>query len=231
MKVNFYATYRPIVGGKTIEFEIEHGTTVRDLLEAIVTRFPPLRDELLDPQGQLYPWIPLALNGRNPRLLADGVDSILQPDDVLSIFTPMASGRDERRGIKRAWKRESGEETHESQLFCDTIGRLSAARRSNSILDQGITVRQLVEAIITRFPAMQREMLDDTGNMYSHVHYLCQRARFALFGERAFDDAQHAGRCGEHFPAGGWRIKTSGRGHRLAPYALSSNRDHRIEFR
>jgi sulfur-carrier protein len=102
MKVNFYATYRQIVGGKTVEFEIKHDTTVRDLLEAIVTRFPPLRDELLDPQGQLYPWIPLALNGRNPRLLRSGVDSILQPDDVLSIFTPLASGRLNVEDIKRA---------------------------------------------------------------------------------------------------------------------------------
>jgi sulfur-carrier protein len=104
MKVHFFAAYRQIVGGKTAEFEIKHGATVRDLLEAIVTRFPPLRAELLDPQGQPYPWIPLYLNGRNPRLLGSGVDSILQPDDVLSIFTPLASGRLNVEDIKRAMK-------------------------------------------------------------------------------------------------------------------------------
>ena len=102
MRVDFFAAYRQIVGGKTVEFEIKHDTTVRDLLEAIVTRFPPLRDELLDPQGQLYPWIPLSLNGRNPRLLSKGLDSILQPDDVLSIFTPLASGRLNVDVIKQA---------------------------------------------------------------------------------------------------------------------------------
>jgi sulfur-carrier protein len=104
MKVQFFAAYREIVGGKTVEFEIAPGATVRDLLEAIVTRFPLLRADLLDPQGQLYPWIPLALNGRNPRLLANGVDSALQPDDVLSIFTPLASGRLNVEDIKRAMK-------------------------------------------------------------------------------------------------------------------------------
>ena len=106
MKVNFFAAYRQIVGGKTVEFEIRPDTTVRDLLEAIVARFPSLRDELLDPQGQLYPWIPLSLNGRNPRLLSHGVDSILQPDDVLSIFTPLASGRLNVEDIKREQERK-----------------------------------------------------------------------------------------------------------------------------
>ena len=34
MKVNFYATYRPIVGGKTIDFDVDHGITVQQLVEA-----------------------------------------------------------------------------------------------------------------------------------------------------------------------------------------------------
>jgi molybdopterin synthase sulfur carrier subunit len=101
MRVDFFARYRQIAGAKTVEFEITPTTTVRDLLEAIVTRFPPLRDELLDAKGQLYPWIPLTLNGRNPRLLSNGVDSVLQPDDVLSIFTPLASGKINVEDIKR----------------------------------------------------------------------------------------------------------------------------------
>ncbi len=102
MQVHFYAAYRQIAGSKVIEFEITPVTTVRDLLEAVVTRFPPLRAELFDPTGQLYPWIPLSLNGRNPRLLDNGLDHLLQPEDVLSIFTPLASGRLNVEDIKRA---------------------------------------------------------------------------------------------------------------------------------
>jgi hypothetical protein len=34
--------------------------------------------------------------------LSNGVDSVLQPDDVLSIFTPLASGRLNVEDIKRA---------------------------------------------------------------------------------------------------------------------------------
>jgi len=93
VRVDFYGIYRPIAGGKTIEFELERGATLRDLLEAVVARFPSLRIELLDREGQLYPWIPLYVNGRNPRLWADGLDRLIGVADVLSVFSPIASGK------------------------------------------------------------------------------------------------------------------------------------------
>ncbi|NTU65993.1 MAG: MoaD/ThiS family protein [Chloroflexi bacterium] len=93
VRVDFYGIYRPMVGGKTIEFELKREATIRDLLEAVVTRFPPLRIELLDRDGQLYPWIPLFVNGRNPRLWAEGLDRPIGAADVLSIFSPIASGK------------------------------------------------------------------------------------------------------------------------------------------
>ena len=102
MQVNFYGTYRPIAGSKTVEFNLDRGSTVRQLIDAIVTRFPPLRSELLDAHGKLHTDVPLYLNGRNPRLLIDGMDTILQPDDVLSVFSPIASGRLNVEDIKHA---------------------------------------------------------------------------------------------------------------------------------
>jgi molybdopterin synthase sulfur carrier subunit len=91
MRVEFYGIYRPIVGAKTIEVEAD--LNLRQVLEIVVTRYPSLRPELLDEAGQLYPWIPLYINGRNPRLLADGLDRPIGAADVLSIFSPMASGK------------------------------------------------------------------------------------------------------------------------------------------
>ena len=91
MRVDFYGIYRPIVGAKSIE--VDDGLTVRQVLALIVARFPALRDELLDRDGQLYPWIPLYVNGRNPRLWADGLDRLIGTDDVLSIFSPISSGK------------------------------------------------------------------------------------------------------------------------------------------
>ena len=93
MRVDFYGVYRPIVGSKSIDLEIKRDGTVRDALNSIVARFPSLRNELLDADGDLHPYVPLYVNGRNPRLLSHGVDTALQPEDVLSIFSPLASGR------------------------------------------------------------------------------------------------------------------------------------------
>jgi molybdopterin converting factor small subunit len=89
--VDFYGVYRPIVGVKSIE--VDAGLSVHQVLEIVVARYPALRDELLDRDGGLYPWIPLYLNGRNPRLWADGLDRSIGADDVLSIFSPISSGK------------------------------------------------------------------------------------------------------------------------------------------
>lgn len=91
-KMDFYGIYRQIAGGKTIEFSLPHGGTVLDLLNAAASQFPPLRNEIFDEGGNLFPFIPLFLNGRNPRLLEDGVFTVIGPGDVLSIFSPIASG-------------------------------------------------------------------------------------------------------------------------------------------
>lgn len=91
MRVDFYGIYRAMVGVKSIE--LEDGLSVRQVLEAVVTHYPPLRVELLDANGELYPWVPVFVNGRNPRLWADGLDRPRGAVDVLSIFSPIASGK------------------------------------------------------------------------------------------------------------------------------------------
>ena len=93
MRVEFYGIYRTMAEGKSLEFDSCEGSTVRDILKNIGGRFPALMNELFDERGELYPYIPLYVNGRNPRLLEHGLDSPLQADDVLSLFSPISSGR------------------------------------------------------------------------------------------------------------------------------------------
>lgn len=93
MQVNFYGTFRLITGTKLFEIEPIPGVTVRDLLKAVTARYPVLRDEMFDEHDNVFSYIPIYINGRNPRLLAGGFDTPVKPEDVLSIFSPISSGR------------------------------------------------------------------------------------------------------------------------------------------
>lgn len=93
MKVEFYGVYRLSIGAKSVELELPNNATILDALQAIAQRFPILQNEMFDQSGNLYPFQPLYINGRNPRLLADGLHTVVKPNDVLSIFSPISSGR------------------------------------------------------------------------------------------------------------------------------------------
>ncbi len=94
MQVNFYATLRPIVGGKTadVPFEpAEAGGLVRDLMIAIVSRWPDLREHIYDETGGLSRQVAIYVDGRNVRWL-QGEDTVLKAHQKISIFPPVAGG-------------------------------------------------------------------------------------------------------------------------------------------
>jgi MoaD family protein len=93
MRVNFFAMAREMVGVSSLELSVAEGLTVRQLLERLAERYPPLRQNWLDAHGRLHADVPLFVNGRNPRLLPQGLETPLASDDVLSVFSPVASGR------------------------------------------------------------------------------------------------------------------------------------------
>ncbi len=92
MKVHFFATLRPIVGGKTVEFDTEHGITVREMLEVMIARFPKLRTELLDETGKMHGHVHFFVNGRDAQFLTDGIETKIQPDDTVNVFPAVGGG-------------------------------------------------------------------------------------------------------------------------------------------
>lgn len=92
MKVHFFATLRPIVGGKTVEFEVDHGLTVQEMLNVMIARFPKLKDELLDENGQMYGHVHFFVNGRDAQFLENGIETRLMPDDVVNVFPAVGGG-------------------------------------------------------------------------------------------------------------------------------------------
>lgn len=91
MKANFYATLRPIVGGKTVEFDLDGGGTVASLLRAAGERFPELVELTWDDDGAVRDYLKIFVNGREIRHL-QMLDTPVPADAVVDIFPPVAGG-------------------------------------------------------------------------------------------------------------------------------------------
>jgi len=92
MKVNFYATLRDITGQKTVDIDIPENTTVRQLVDAIVRRYPLLHDKLIDENGDLWGFIHIFINGRDAPFLDDELETVINPVDTISIFPAVGGG-------------------------------------------------------------------------------------------------------------------------------------------
>jgi MoaD family protein len=93
MQLRFFANMRTIIGKTSLEINDVNINTFRKLLNFLVEKYPHVAFHLLDENGGLRPDVPVYVDGRNPRLMKDGVDSPLQPKSVISFFSPISSGR------------------------------------------------------------------------------------------------------------------------------------------
>lgn len=84
---------RTIAGVAGLEISHASARTLLEMLLGLVELFPGLHQELLDERGNLYQDIPIFVNGRNPRLNSAGINMPLAPDDMVTIFSPVSSGR------------------------------------------------------------------------------------------------------------------------------------------
>ena len=92
VQVDFYATLRLVVGRKTVDVSLPEGATVRNLLDTIVRRFPPLAEKLLDEAGRLSSHINVFIDGRGAPYLENGLDTVLHADQKVDIFPAVAGG-------------------------------------------------------------------------------------------------------------------------------------------
>jgi molybdopterin synthase sulfur carrier subunit len=92
MEVHFYATLREIVGGKSKTFDLPPSASARQLLLEVTNRYPELHQKLINKNGDLYNYVHYFINGRDVRYLEAGMDTILNPDDVVSMFPAVGGG-------------------------------------------------------------------------------------------------------------------------------------------
>lgn len=92
MKVNFFATLRDIAGGKTVEFDIDQGGTARELLDAIILRFPLMKKELLNEQGEMYGHVHFFINGRDVQFMDEKFQTKIEQGDTVNVFPAVGGG-------------------------------------------------------------------------------------------------------------------------------------------
>ena len=80
---------RSAVGGqKQVELE---GGTVRELVDALVAKFPALRQQLLAEDGDLNRFVNVYVNGQDVRYL-NGLDTPVAERDEVRLLPAMAGG-------------------------------------------------------------------------------------------------------------------------------------------
>jgi molybdopterin synthase sulfur carrier subunit len=92
MKVNFFATLRDIVGGKTVEFDVNHGVTAQELLDAIIVKFPLMKKELLNEKGEMYGHVHFFINGRDVQFTDEKFQTKIMQGDAVNVFPAVGGG-------------------------------------------------------------------------------------------------------------------------------------------
>lgn len=92
MKINFYATFRPIVGSKSITIPMPPGSTVSQLIQCIIEQYPALGPQLLSEDGKLFQHVHVFVNGRDAPYLPQAMETVLKSEDSIDIFPPVGGG-------------------------------------------------------------------------------------------------------------------------------------------
>jgi sulfur-carrier protein len=92
MKVNFFATLRDIAGGKAVEIPVHHGITARELLDTIIERFPLMKKELLNEDGNMYGHVHFFINGRDVQFMEKDFQTVITAEDVINVFPAVGGG-------------------------------------------------------------------------------------------------------------------------------------------
>ncbi len=88
-----YANMRTITGRSNLEISFSDAKSLREIIDYLIELHPDVQDNVLDEHENLRQDVPIFVNGRNPRLNSSGINTTLEAGDVISLFSPISSGR------------------------------------------------------------------------------------------------------------------------------------------
>ena len=93
MKITFraFASLREIIDTDEKTLNLPQGEMIKGLLESLCNTYPRLRAHLFDPTGQIKPYFIILKNGRNIVSLQQ-LDTVIDENDVIAVFPPVAGG-------------------------------------------------------------------------------------------------------------------------------------------
>jgi MoaD family protein len=92
MKLLFFASFRDLIGKRSVEYCDVDEPTVSNLLLRVVQDYPQVASSLVDDNGRLLGHILVLVNGRDVRFLENGLNSKLDQEDEVSIFPAIGGG-------------------------------------------------------------------------------------------------------------------------------------------
>ena len=55
--------------------------------------------------------------------------------------------------------------------FYATLRQIAGGKTVEFPVNDGVTAQELLDAILEKFPAMKKELLDENGRLFGHVHF------------------------------------------------------------
>lgn len=92
ISLHFFATYRNLVGERSVELEVIPQSTVRMAIDQFLETHPNMRKHWCDQEENLMPHLFVILNKQDVSSLPDGENTILQPGDELDFVPPVGGG-------------------------------------------------------------------------------------------------------------------------------------------
>ncbi|MEM8883302.1 MAG: ubiquitin-like small modifier protein 1 [Planctomycetota bacterium] len=92
MDIRFYATLRELAGARELSFELPEGATVQMLIDQVIERFPAMREELFDENGELFGHVHVFINGQDAPHLEKALDTPLKETDKVDLFPAVGGG-------------------------------------------------------------------------------------------------------------------------------------------